>query len=363
MAKRLLASGIPPVRPLFGRQEEFSSITNNLIQDQMVVLIGRDGYGKTAMASDIGHSFLSEGHSVLYVACNAVKTVDALAQAILDRIEDDHSHEDVPVEHLQLTAVQRLGKHLNTISTDTVFILDNVQNLICDDRQLMADDLLSAMLFMAKSNKSIKVLCTSSKSFDLPDGYSVTSVTLGPLGTDGAHTLMKQYLPDIQRSETERIGKLCNFMPLALHIFAAALQEDGTSAIDLIAELRSASPFWHQGAYHDPALFQAAYHSLRSLSSSDQKIYGFLGLVHNDFTADHVRVLSGTKTVEVVENAFENFLSRRLMDYDPVTDQYSQHELLFRFSTSIRVDFYLYDGRVLDVYEGFISESSTDEGM
>ena len=298
-----------------------------------------DGFGKTSIVTVVAQRLRREGCSCYYVPCYGFETLEAMAQQLLIMLDQPSYPREAEAEAEKgkvntVTNVRQLCHYINTISQDTLFILDGVDNLVNDELKVLTGDCL-AILDQVQRNKFLKVLCTSEKLTCFPNGYDVVTLKFGPLSTDDANNLIKQYLPEIQRRETEVIGKLCDFMPLALHILSATLREDGTTPAELDAALLSADEVRHRQQDPDPILFQAVDYSFQRLSQEDQRLFAYLSVFGNHFTAEDLARMSGDEDA-TVKTVLERFRRRCLVDYDIISNKYFQHHLLWSFSFHIR---------------------------
>ena len=302
--------GLPrKVSQFVGRMDVCEEIVHSLVTDGdditcLVTLVAPPGFGKTALATNIGYRMLVEGKDVLYFSLRNVPRLNLAAERMLKKLVGIYAEEN-PV--LQLTSF------LSSLQRQTVLILDNAEDLQIGDGSNFEDFLEE----IGQQAEKVVTLITSrnalSKLALFP--FGTKHIPLKPLTDEDSSAYLRNHVPDISNHLARAFATACRGVPLLLTITGSFLTKKTIDPIDL-----------HKKLQNCPHSF------LKAKSAKIQELYSLLRVFYNNLGPDmkeYLACLASFPTSFTKEEAkdllfpYEDFLNFQL-----VLDDLEQHSLV-----------------------------------
>ena len=216
-----------------GRAEVCGDITRSLTADgddstRLITVVAPPGFGKTAVAINVGHMVLDKGKDVLYVSLRTVTSVARAAEHMLETV-------GIPVTE---TPVLQVKSYLASLQRETLLILDNAEDLQVKEgahfNQFLED--------IGQQARNLVTLITSRillSKLDFP--FLASHVPLKPLDEDESSVFLKNQAPNISDQYVRLFSKpkVCGGVPLVLKITAAFLKNKTIDPIELHRKLQN----------------------------------------------------------------------------------------------------------------------------
>ena len=262
--------GLPRKVPKFvGRMDVCEEITRSLATEGdditcLVTLVAPPGFGKTAVATNVGYSMLDEGKDVLYFSLRNVRRLNLLAERMLKKLVGVYAGENV---------VSQLTSYLTSLQRQTVLILDNAEDLQIDDGSNFEEFLKE----IGQHALNVVTLITSRNAVSKLDffPFGTNHIPLKPLTDKDSSAYLKNHVPDISDRLAQAFAKACRGVPLLLTITGSFLRQKTIDPIDL-----------HRKLQNCPHSF------LKAKDAKIQELYSLLKVFYNNLDADMKKYLA-----------------------------------------------------------------------
>jgi NB-ARC domain-containing protein len=241
----------PPAEPegFVGRKRELKQVDDWIAENNVVIICGMDGIGKTSLIKEAANSesARSQPDGVVFVDAldeeGNLLSFEDLVQRIFDALFETQPHQKVDLTSARtyLSNTQPLVL-LNAI-TLTPKNLDQLQNLFS-----------KAPILITTENTAL----TRGRKY---------SLSLGPLDQDDSLDLLASLANGENQETLVQIATLLENVPAALSIIVDTMRTDGLSADDVLQRLQSYTPTEQNKG---KAALERAIHLLSSLLTADQ---------------------------------------------------------------------------------------------
>ena len=196
----------------------------------MCVIVAPPGYGKSALAIQVGHALYEERRAtILYVSLRKVTTMESLGTEILNCLEIS----------LGSNRLYQAQKALEALEKETVLILDNAEDLLQEDHQQTKENFLQFVEYLGQHATSLRLLVTSRKEFPILS-FDVEKIKLQTLrGSSPAELLRCQV--SLSDEIAEQLGQACGGIPLLIRIVVFRIL-DSYDPVAMLTTLRN-NPF------------------------------------------------------------------------------------------------------------------------
>ena len=205
--------GLPKKIPNFiGRVEVCEEILSLLTAEGdgntcLITLVAPPGFGKTAVAINMGYIMLEKGKDVIYVSLRTVASVTLAAKNMLEAI-------GIPVGD---TPVSQLKKLLTSLQRDMVLILDNAEDLQTGEEEEF-NNFLEEIGQHARNLVTLITTRIPLSKLDFP--FVADHIALKPLDEAESFAFLKSQAPDIPDQQARRFAwpRACGGIPLLLKL-------------------------------------------------------------------------------------------------------------------------------------------------
>ena len=337
-SSRLPESCLFPVIPHFtGRDKECDDIINHLTTQptRLVSVWGSPGFGKTSVATTVGHMLDSKGSVVQFTCLRKVKTVNDMAQKILNVSKQN----DQEPSKQRTSARDRVLQWLSSISRPLFLFFDNA-----DDLLESKDEFLQFLREILTSSKDVKLLCTTQTSLE-DANYDVptASVRIRPLDNSSSRRLVQALLPSVPDDGIESIRKVSGDVPLAVRLVCSVMHQHGELSPnwkELLCELSSCRESTLETLdmpdYPDHLRLKVLFeHCFRSLRPDQQKAFVCLSVFNGSFNLAAAIAVLDKKGELAATKVMKEMEKKSLLEYDTVSSLYTIHPLLQSFGELI----------------------------
>ena len=220
-----LSNCLPDKNNVVGRSQELEEITDAIRTESAaaVLVTGGPGFGKTAVAIEVGHELVSKGNEERTVLFCSLRSKAAIAEVATSMILPCSANLSQPSEHPQHWLRNWSKQQQKKVS----FILDNADDVLESDDRAAFVSILKDMRTL--SNGKISFVITSRRVFQLDLNLRMKCVRLKTLSREHAQELLmsKVLNPDVKQglSKTDKLVQLCGCVPLALCIISSLLSD------------------------------------------------------------------------------------------------------------------------------------------
>ena len=292
---------------------------------RFVNIIGPPGFGKSALAINIGHTMLARRTKVHYI--NLIDFPEknfkqVLAEKIL--INDDNNVEkSVTFENLVKWGRKRWW-------SNCLIILDN-----CDDSiEEQKEDFYYAIdTLLLHSGSNLKLLTTSREAIYHPDSHFVHRVH--PIDVESACQMLELRNPSLLNdSEKTVIANLTGEVPLALKIVGALLSNRIHSVTEIIENLKEQpiSALSPHELWSSMQLNVSISLSYNYLDQNVQRVGRYLAFFPGSFDLlTAVGILNPRRKLSVISQvklSLNKLVQLSLLEYDEKSNRYHYHKLI-----------------------------------
>ncbi|XP_013402192.1 uncharacterized protein LOC106167851 [Lingula anatina] len=317
-----------------GRSDEVEKITQLFLNGgRLAIIQGSGGQGKTALATVVGHKFVSRFgiRSVMADLKNVSTELDIVTSLLLALKLDtglDSEHSD-PEKLLT-----RACKEIAQFGQKILIILDNCETTVRKDTL----DYFHGLLNKLNTNcKNAYVLCTSRDTIHLPN-MKVHVHQLDSLSQSASLSILRWYSPTLDREEGNILGTKCGFMALLLHILGYLLKQ-GMKATDLVKELACSVEFYKKLFGLGPEL-QDVYACInltyKRLSPKEQMACQLLSVFPSKFTAEEAFALISNEFQDITsletQKVLRTLCNTSMLAYDKKRQEYDMHSIIQAFA-------------------------------
>ena len=222
-------AGTLPCKPVhfYGRDEHLNEIVDTLSESngkRLVVITGLPGFGKSCLAQKIGHAMAEKKFQVIFLCLREIRSVWKMCENILMSLRVSMCP--------SLTSKQSelALRHLRSLTTRTILILDNAEDLLAIREEMNKFNRFVKEL--ASYAVQVKCVITSREICSTSCQVPVKLVKLLSLETVAAAKLLQAKVEDntglqLGDEEAKTIANLCLNVPLILHAAAAYIENVG----------------------------------------------------------------------------------------------------------------------------------------
>ena len=219
---------LPSMIPNFtGRQKECEKITCHVTSEstRIVSIWGSPGFGKTSVATAVGHHLNSQGLPVYFLSLRGVQSKTDLTSKLLSFFRHSGTN-DKPSQRLSLD--DELFRVLSEISDRFVLILDNADEFFESRMIKVKEDFINSLEDILTRTKMVTFVITTRESFEFMNVHfqGHQAVRIRPLDESSSQSLVNELLPNATASDCRRITQICGNVPLAIKLLCSSISED-----------------------------------------------------------------------------------------------------------------------------------------
>ena len=318
--------GIPCEVPNFvGRKGHRSAIMEKLAPSdscRVVSITGPPGFGKSAVAIQVGRELVSQGKAdVYYISLKNLKSLNGMANSLLGALQIGAGSE--PIQQ---------AKHcLRKLPNHTVIILDNAEDMLLPEKK---DELYHFIESVAQTAARVKIVITSRQVMDF-SSVNKFPVCLDSLCPDHARELLLTLESRVSEEDAEQLAHHCGGVPLALRTTAALLAK-GINAKALISEFRrnpvsTLKSFSLKTLSHDHQLFNCLGICFSRLEPDQQVALVSLAVFPRTFSAEDAQFLFSHLSEYKLGMLLQGLVDTSMLQFNFMSKEYHVHDIIQSF--------------------------------
>lgn len=185
---------------------------------------GSPGFGKTSVATEVGHRLQTGGLLVYFFSMRGLLSKADLTTQLLSFFGRHSTRDQIP----QQMSIEELFLSLRDISGEFVTILDNADELLESGAPNVKEDFINLLQVILSQFKSLTFLLTTRESLEFMNVHfeGHQAVRIGPLHQSFSQNLVGGLLPKATASDCSKIAKICGFVHLAMKLLCSSITED-----------------------------------------------------------------------------------------------------------------------------------------
>ena len=329
-----LSNCLPDKNNVVGRSQELEEITDAIRTESAaaVLVTGGPGFGKTAVAIEVGHELVSKGNEERTVLFCSLRSKAAIAEVATSMILPCSANLSQPPEHPQHWLRNWSKQQQKKVS----FILDNADDVLESGDRTAFVTILKDMRTL--SNCKITFVITTRKLFQLDPNLRMKCVRLRTLSREHAQELLlsKVLNPDVKQglSKTDKLVQLCGCVPLALCIIGSLLLDYPE---DQLIERLEEKPLdvLKEDESDENSVEKAIYTSFNFLREHEQKALILLSVFPGSFSNIAAQAVIKAVDCQGDPGSILRSLKNRSLIETPAPYRYQIHQFIQTFAKKI----------------------------
>ena len=329
-----LSNCLPDKINVVGRSEELEKIIVAIRTERAaaVLVTGGPGFGKTAVAIEVGHELASNENEERTVLFCSLRSKAAIAEVATSMILPCSANLSQPPEHPQHWLRNWSKQQQKKVS----FILDNADDVLESGDRTAFVTILKDMRTL--SNGKISFVITTRKLFQLDPNLRMECVRLRTLSREHAQELLlsKVLNADVKQglSKTDKLVQLCGCVPLALCIIGSLLLDYPE---DQLIERLEEKPLdvLKEDESDENSVEKAIYTSFNFLREHEQKALVLLSIFPGSFSNIAAQAVIKAVDCQGDPGSILRSLKNRSLIETPAPYRYQIHQFIQTFAKKI----------------------------
>ena len=329
-----LSNCLPDKNNVVGRSEEVEKIIVAIRTERAAAALvtGGPGFGKTAVAIEVGHELASNENEERTVLFCSLRSKAAIAEVATSMILPCSANLSQPPEHPQHWLRNWSKQQQKKVS----FILDNADDVLESGDRTAFVTILKDMRTL--SNCKITFVITTRKLFQLDPNLRMKCVRLRTLSREHAQELLlsKVLNPDVKQglSKTDKLVQLCGCVPLALCIIGSLLLDYPE---DQLIERLEEKPLdvLKEDESDENSVEKAIYTSFNFLREHEQKALILLSVFPGSFSNIAAQAVIKAVDCQGDPGSILRSLKNRSLIETPAPYRYQIHQFIQTFAKKI----------------------------
>ncbi len=323
-----------------GRQRECKEITTHVTSNstRIVSIWGSPGFGKTSVATAVGHHLHSQGLPVSFFSLRGVQSKVDLTSKLLSFFRRPTTNDRQP-ERLSLD--DELFQLLSEISDRFVLILDNADELFESGAPNVKEDFTHFLEQILQRTEKVTFVITTRESLEFMNvqfqGHH--AVRIRPLDESSSQNLVIELLPNATPSDCIRITQVCGQVPLAMKLLCSSISEDDAQPSQVLNDF-----MWSLGSNNIVDMLDNADYpnnlrlkllfdsSFQRLSAQEKQALVCLSVLPESFDLTVAAAVLGISQISVAKKILQSLRRKSLLDSSSKTGSAVMHQLLLLFT-------------------------------
>ena len=298
---------------------------------------GSPGFGKTSVATEVGHQLQTGGLTVYFFSMRGLLSKADLTMQLLSFFRRHSTKDQMPHG---MSIEDELSRLLSNISDEFVIILDNADELLESGTPNVKEDFINLLEVILNQLKNLTFLLTTRESLEFMNVHfeGHQAVRIGPLHESFSQTLVGGLLPKATASDCSKIAKICAFVPLAMKLLCSSITEDNAQPsrfLDRFKESIESNLFELLDNPDYPSnlrlrlLFKSSF---QRLSLSEKEALVSLSVLSGDFNHSVAAAVMGVKTTLEAKKVLHRLRRKSFLDSSSKAESFSMHKLVLYFA-------------------------------
>ena len=322
-----------------GRKKECEGITGHVASKstRIVSIWGSPGFGKTSVATAVGHQLQCKGLPVYFFSLRGLQSKTDLTSKLLSFFRRPSTRDQIPQ---RLSIDEELFQLLSELSDEFVMILDNADDLLESGAPNVKEDFVNFLEAILSRAKTLTFVITTRESLEFMNvhfqGHQATRI--GPLDEFFSQTLVCGLLPNATTSDCIQIAKICGHVPLAMKLLCSSISEDNAQPSQFLEYFKEFIESNIVELLDNPdypsnlrlkLLFETSF---QRLSTQDQGALVSLSILSENFNLSTAAAVMGVKTTLEAKKILHRLRRKSLLDSSCKAESFSMHKLLLSFA-------------------------------
>ena len=322
-----------------GRQRECKGIAGHVTSTstRIVSIWGSPGFGKTSVATAVGHQLQCKGLPVYFFSLRGLQSKTDLTSKLLSFFRTPSTRDQIPQ---RLSIDEELFQLLSEISDEFVMILDNADDLLESGAPNVKEEFINYLEFIFSRAKKITFVITTRESLEFMNVHfqGHQAVRIGPLDESFSQTLVCGLLPNATSSDCIQIAKICGHVPLAMKLLCSSISEDNSQPSQFLEDFKESLERNIVELLDNPdfpsklrlkLLFESSF---QRLSAQEQGALVSLSILSESFNLSIAAAVMGVKTNLEAKKILYRLRKKSLLDSSCKPESFSMHKLLLSFA-------------------------------
>ncbi|CAH3026870.1 unnamed protein product [Porites evermanni] len=335
------SASLPSRVPNFtGRQSEVEEIMGHATSEstRLVSIWGSPGFGKTSVAIAVGHALQSQGLPVYWVSLRGLQSKADLTSKFLRLLRQPTINNQPSDKRLSLD--DEVCQLFNEISKQSVFILDNADDLLESGRPKVKEEVMQLLEEILRQNPRLTFIVTTRESLEFMDIHFQGHQGLRIRTLDKASTqrIIHELLPNASPADCTEVAHICGQVPLAIKIMCSLISEDDSLPRHFLDDFKASSTenivcMLDNHDYPTSHRLQFIFDSsFQRLTAQEQEALISLSILPENFITEVAAAVLGTKSGFKAKRMLQNLRRKSLIDSGSKPGTYTMHKLLQSFS-------------------------------
>ena len=331
----LQPSNLHSVDPYFtGREAECAEILQHLTEKstRVITVVGPPGFGKTSIATAIGHQIISKSTPVFFLSLRELATVDSLAKKLLTLMNPSILASLEKTGHMSV--LEQLYNYVRSVDEKLLLIFDNAEEFLESTETDARDGLLRMISELVQFNVHLRILCTSRKTLKFSNfRVDTKEIQTHELLRCKAVELTLRLAPELSAQDANALCELCGDVPLAIRLLCSTIREDHITLQEITQSSRKGLVLQLLSDPNAPEEFRFSNlleSSFQRLSQDVQRSFLMLTVFQGAFDAAAASSVLQKEAISL-KKCLGELESRSLLEFDCASKRYRLHPLLHCF--------------------------------
>ena len=322
-----------------GRHRECEDITGHVISKstRIVSIWGSPGFGKTSIATAVGHQLQSKGLPVYFFSLRGLQSKTDLTSKMLSFFKRPSTKDQMPQ---RLSIDEELFQLLSEIPDEFVLILDNADDLLKSGASKVKEEFVDFLEDTLRRAEKVTFVITTRESLEFMEVYfqGHKATRIGPLDESFSLTLVCGLLPNAVASDCLQIANICGHVPLAMKLLCSTISEDDAQRTQFLEDFKESIESNIVELLDNPdypsnlrlkLLFESSF---QRLSAQEKDALVSLSILPEDFNLSVAAAVIDIKTNVEAKKVLQRLRRKSLLDSTSRPDSFSMHKLLLSFA-------------------------------
>ena len=334
-------SCLPQMVPHFtGRQDECKEIIGYVVSGftRMVTIWGSPGFGKTSVATAVGHDLQSQDWLVYWLSLRGLRSKADLESKLLSLVKQPFTSHEQPNQ--QLSPDDELCQHLGEIPGRFLVILDNTDDLLESGLPNVREEVIELLEEILRRNENITFLLATRESFEFMNLHfqGHQAVRIRPLDEASSQYLVHELLPNASTTDCTRIVQICGHVPLAIKLVCSSISEDDAQPSQFLDDCLEFSTNNivkmldnpdYPSHYRLQFLFDSSF---QRLSIREKEALVSLSILPESINLQVAAAVLGETRISEARKIMQSLRRKSFLDYSSKSRSYLMHKLLQSFA-------------------------------
>ena len=311
-----------------GRQSEVEEIIGHVTSEstRLVSIWGSPGFGKTSVAIAVEHALQTQGLPVYWLSLRGLQSKAGLTSKILSLLKQP-TFDNRPSDQ-RLSLDDEICQLFNKISKQSVFILDNADDLLESGWPKVKKEVMQLLEEILRQNPRVTCIVTTRESLEFMDIHFQGHQGLRVRTLDKASTksLIHELLPNASAADCIEVAHICGQVPLAIKLMCSLISEDNSLPSHFLDDFKASST---ESIVSMLDIFDSSF---QRLTRQEQEALISLSILPDNFTTEVAAAILGTKSGFQAKRMLQNLRRKSLIDLGSKPGTFTMHKLLQSFS-------------------------------